>query len=294
MRIILIGNVEFSEKILKKLIALKADIVGVVTTRRSKFNADFCDLGKACRQNGIECRYVISINEPEHIRWIAERKPDVIFCFGFSQLLKKEILRIPRLGAIGYHPAKLPEHRGRHPIVWALVRDLKRTYSTFFLMTERADEGDIISQICVPIRYKDNAGSLYKKILKAAVDQIVALLPRLKTGKYQRIMQDSAKAGYWRKRNQEDGRVDFQKSSRTVYNLVRALARPYIGAHVHYKGNDIKVWRGKEVRLTGKDQKPGCVLKVSRRNIYVRCNSGAVCFTEHDFRKFPKAGENIL
>ena len=294
MRIILIGNVEFSEKILKKLVALKADIVGVVTAKQSKFNADFCDLGKICRKNGIECRYVVSINEPEHVRWIAEQRPDIIFCFGFSQLLNKEILRIPTLGAIGYHPAGLPQNRGRHPIVWALALGLKETASTFFFMDEGADRGDILIQLKIVITYQDDVGTLYDKIIKVALKQVADFLPRLESGRIRRIKQNSSKANYWRKRGKEDGRIDFRMNSGTIYNLARALTKPYVGAYVNYRGQEIKIWRVKEDRSAQKNQEFGKVLNVQGLEIFVKCSDGAVCLREHGFKKLPKPGEYIL
>ena len=58
--------------------------------------------------------------------------PDLIICVGWSQILKSEILNIPKLGVIGFHPSKLPENRGKHPIIWSLVLGKKETASTFF------------------------------------------------------------------------------------------------------------------------------------------------------------------
>lgn len=37
------------------------------------------------------------------------------------------------MGVLGYHPAKLPQNRGRHPLIWALALGLKKSASTFFL-----------------------------------------------------------------------------------------------------------------------------------------------------------------
>ena len=121
MRIVYIGTVEFSRKALEKLINLKADVVGVLTKEKSSFNSDFVDLLDICRQNNIPYKYVEDINSSENVSWIKKLKPDITFCFGFSQLLKKEILETPTMGVLGFHPAQLPQNRGRHPIIWALV-----------------------------------------------------------------------------------------------------------------------------------------------------------------------------
>ena len=63
------------------------------------------------------------------VRLIREIKPDLIFCFGWSSLIKKQILDIPKIGTLGFHPALLPKNKGRHPIIWSLVLGLKKTAS---------------------------------------------------------------------------------------------------------------------------------------------------------------------
>lgn len=63
MRIVFIGCVKSSEIFLKKLVELKADIVGVVTKAESEFNADFVDVGKMCREYAIDYIYVGNVNE---------------------------------------------------------------------------------------------------------------------------------------------------------------------------------------------------------------------------------------
>lgn len=121
MKIILIGCVRSSELFLKKLIEINAEIVGVITKEKSNFNSDFVDLGEICRENNIDYLYVKNVNDSLTKEYIRERKADLILCLGWSQLLDKEILDIPKLGSIGFHPAELPNNRGRHPLIWALV-----------------------------------------------------------------------------------------------------------------------------------------------------------------------------
>ena len=132
MKILFIGTVEFSYRALKKLVELNADIVGICTKDKSNFNSDFADLTPICNKNKIPLKYIDDINSIENINWIKSLNPDVIFCFGWSSLIKKELLNLTKLGIVGYHPASLPENRGRHPIIWALTLGLKKSASTFF------------------------------------------------------------------------------------------------------------------------------------------------------------------
>ena len=118
-----------------------------------------------------------------------ELGPDAIYCFGWSHLLSQEVLRAAPLGCVGYHPALLPWNRGRHPIIWALALGLSQTGSTFFLMDEGADTGDILSQRTVPIEDEDDAGTLYEKLKAVACNQTEEIDAMVAQGHLQGIPQ---------------------------------------------------------------------------------------------------------
>ncbi|GAB6076185.1 formyltransferase family protein [Desulfurobacterium crinifex] len=294
IKILYIGSVLFSAKALEKLVSMNANLVGVITKKESKFNSDFYDLSCIAEKNGIPWIYAKNINDTEVVKFIREKKPDVIYCFGWSQLLKKEILNIPRIGVIGFHPTKLPQNRGRHPLIWALFLGLKETASTFFFMDEGTDSGDILSQEIVEIKYEDDAQSLYNKICEVASKQIETFTVELERGTFKRIPQDHSKANYWRIRSKIDGLIDFRMTSRAIYNLVRALTKPYPGAEVLYKNKAYKVWKVKEEVVNLPNIEPGKVLKVNGRKILVKCYENAVWLLEHEIDEVPKEGDYVL
>lgn len=293
MRILFIGTVEFSRKALEKLIEINSDIVGVCTKKESKFNSDYANLIPLCDDNVIPYKYVEDINSKEVLEWVASLKPDVIFCFGWSSLIKKELLNLTAMGVIGYHPAKLPQNRGRHPLIWALALGLKSSASTFFFMEEGADNGDILSQKDFDILYKDDAKTLYKKVIDIALLQIEEFIPQLKEKTFKKIEQNHYQANTWRKRGKSDGIIDFRMNSETIYNLVRALTKPYVGAHVEYKGKDIIIWKIKVLENTQNNIESGKVLEVKGNSIIVKTYDGAVEILEHEFYEFPKIGEYL-
>ena len=84
------------------------------------------------------------------------------------------------MGVLGFHPTKLPQNRGRHPIIWSLALGLKKSASTFFFMDEGADSGKILSQKNFEILDSDDAQSLYDKFVNIALLQIENFLPQLK------------------------------------------------------------------------------------------------------------------
>lgn len=291
MRVVFIGCVNFSFSALDKLLTLKnAEVVGIVTRKGSSYNADFCSLESLAFKAGIPCFFFNVNNQSAMAQWIRVLNPDVIYCFGWSSILKEEILSVPPLGVVGYHPAALPQNRGRHPIVWALALGLNKTASTFFFMDEGIDSGDILSQQFIDIEESDDAATLYQKLTIIALDQIANFTKQLASNKYPRISQDHTLANNWRKREKRDGQIDWRMTVASIHNLVRALTRPYVGAHYTFEGTEIKIWKTELIHLDLVNIEPGKVLKVEGPNIIVKCGTGAIKLVEHDFEILPKEG----
>lgn len=270
MRILFIGCVQSSYLFLEKLVLNGKDIVGVITKKSSNFNSDFCDLSFLCNEHNIDYIYVKNVNDPESKEYIREKQADLILCLGWSQLLDSEVLGLASIGCIGFHPAELPYNRGRHPLIWALVLGLESTASTLFLMDENADTGKIVSQERVPIEYTDDAESLYKKVMDIAVVQLTDVVNSFEQGNIEYLTQDVKRSNSWRKRGKKDGEIDWRMSSRGIYNLVRALTKPYIGAHFYHNDREYKVWKVREVfDDCYKNAEPGKVIRYISSNQFL-------------------------
>lgn len=284
MRILFIGAVAFSARALRELIAMQLKVVGVCTLKESAFNADHEDLTLIANAAGIPALYAPDLHSPESIGWIRERNPDVIFCFGWSRLIKPSLLTLPPMGVVGFHPAALPENRGRHPLIWALVLGLTETASTFFFMDEGADSGDVLSQVKVTIDELDDAAVLYERITEVAMAQLRDFVPRLARGDIQPQPQDLGLANIWRKRGAADGRIDWRMAAESIHNLVRGLTRPYVGAHFDYEEQPIKVWKTAIEDEAPVNLEPGKILAVDKNGILIKAGIGAIRLLEYDPR----------
>ena len=293
MKILFIGTVEFSKIALQKLIELNAQVVGVCTKEKSEFNSDFAELRPICEKNKIPYKYVDNINSKDNCNWIKSLNPDVIFCFGWSNLLKKNILTLAPMGVLGFHPSELPKNRGRHPLIWALALGLKKSASTFFFMDEGIDSGEILSQKNFDILSNDDAQTLYDKMINIALLQIEEFLPQLEKKNYQTIKQNDETSNIWRKRVKTDGQIDFRMESQAIYNLVRALTKPYVGAHINYKEKEITVWKVEIVENKQNNIESGKVLDINEDKILVKTYDGAIRITHHEFEKIPNIGEYL-
>lgn len=273
MKTIFVGDVEFSKNVLKKLFDLNVDIIKVLSTS-SKRNSDKCNLEPLCKAHNTAFTSVDNINAPEVLKGLRALEPDVIICTGISTLLSAEFLALAKRGVIGYHPAALPDNRGRHPLIWTLVLGLKTLGSTFFWMDEGADSGPIISQATVEVAEDDYAIDLYDKMTQEALTQLETFIPRLKAGEEMAIPQNLQGSNCWRKRSKPDGKIDFRMSSLSIYNLVRALSQPYPGAHFVYQGVDISVWKTRRINGDGYENiEPGKVVEVTDQG-YIRVKTG--------------------
>lgn len=278
MRVVFIGGVTFSRVLLQELAACQVEIVGIIGRETLRAGTDQVSLAPLACEMGIP--YLATNDSRMHsvATWIRGTKPDIGMCFGWSQLLSSELLSIPRLGFIGYHPALLPQNRGRHPIIWALALGLTKTGSTFFRLDEQADTGAIVDQEEVDILYDDTAQNLYDRLQQSASKQLHRICTGLSGGELNVRAQAPHHGNSWRKRGRPDGIIDFRMSSRTIYNLVRALAHPYCGATVIYEGKEHTVWSVSETKDFGEaNDEPGKILGLdSTRRPIVKAGEGSV------------------
>jgi len=276
LRILFVGNIKLSKIILSKIYKLSKKNLNnkilVISSKRDKFKSDFSDLASFCQNNKIRIIKTDNINLQNNIKIIKKFKPDIGFCVGWSQLIHEKIIKIPNIGFVGYHPSLLPQNRGRHPLIWALVLGLKVTGSTFFLLKSKADAGDIISQKKIFIKKNDDANSLYKKMIEKTKTQIDFIFKNLHRFDDLKIRQNLSQSNYWRKRNFEDGHIDWCQNAQYIINLTKALTYPYPGAHFTHNDMHYKVQEVKLVKMNKKEIdniEPGKVLSVKNNGEFI-------------------------
>lgn len=280
MNIIFIGCVQSSLVLLNELLVNGFNVVGIVTKKNSDFNSDFRDLLPICKIYNIDIHYTKTGNDKDTYRFIKDRDPDLIYCFGWSHILSKDILEIPNLASVGFHPAKLPMNKGRHPLIWALVLGLKSTASTFFIMEEIVDNGYIISQVEIDIKFEDDAQSLYDKVLSVAKKQVLDITDGFIKNNIKYLNTELMKDNVWRKRKKDDGKIDFRMSAESIYNLIRGLTKPYVGAHFEYNGKEYKVWKSNVIYDLDK--------------VYENIEPGKIIEVYSDTSFLVKTGENLI
>lgn len=236
-------------------------------------NIWFGSVAELAGELGIPVFAPEDINHPVWVGRIRAMAPDFIFSFYFRDMVKGDLLSIPRLGALNLHGSLLPKYRGRVPINWAIINGETETGVTLHYMTAKPDAGDIVDQEKFAIGDDDTARTLFDKAVTAAGILLDRTLPLLKSGKAPRTPQDEAEATYFGGRKPADGQIDWTKSAKEVRNLIRAVTRPYPGAFSFIGDRKCFFWSVDVVEPSRKAA-PGTVL--SAKPFTVACGEGAV------------------
>jgi len=212
---------------------------------------------RLCQEHGVPVFTDVDWKDPHEIRRAGELLPDLIFSFYYRELLPREILLLPRLGAFNIHGALLPKYRGRAPVNWAVLEGETRTGATLHHMTERADAGDIVDAEAVPIGPDETSIEVQRKVVGAAVRVLARQLPALKAGTAPRRSQYPSQAFTRGRRSPEDGKIDWNQPAKRVHDLVRAVTHPFPGAFTDTFPEKTWIWKTGLPGLSAHDAYPG-------------------------------------
>ncbi len=263
---------------LSVLLAHGVEVALVVTHRDNpKETIWFESVQKLAELHGIPTITPDNPNTPEVVAQIAALQPDFFFSFYYREMLKRELLAIPKFGALNMHGSLLPKYRGRVPVNWAIIRGETETGATLHYMTEKPDNGDIVAQQAVPILPNDTAHEVFQKVVVAAELALNKVLPALLAGNAPKEKQDLSLGGYFGGRKAEDGVIDWSQTAPQIHDLVRAVAPPYPGATTTLMGKPMRILQTLVTKCRIGDQPAAFYAKQdegSEPKAYAVCGSG--------------------
>ncbi len=261
---------------LKVLLSAKVEVPLVVTVRDDpKENRWFASVADTAREYRLPAAMPDDANDPALAEQVARLAPDFIFSFYYRSMLGAPILRGARRGALNMHGSLLPKYRGRAPVNWAIVNGERQTGATLHYMVERADAGDIVDQLAVPILEDDDAREVFAKVTAAAEIVLARSLPGLIAGNAPRRPQPIEPGQYFGRRRPEDGRIDWSHPAVRIHNLVRAVAPPFPGAFTEVDGRQWWIHRTRvEPRIIAPSQRGR--LFGAQGGCYAACRDGGV------------------
>ncbi|MBD3387519.1 MAG: hypothetical protein GF416_00705 [Candidatus Altiarchaeales archaeon] len=183
------------------------------------------------------------LDDEDIIEKIRDCRPEVIFCIGSTQILSKEVLDIPELGCLNWHPALLPKYRGRYSTVHAIFNGEEYAGVTLHWMDEGVDSGPIVLQERIRIDRDDTAKSLYERCTEAGVKLFGQFLDIwLSGGDIPSEPQDESQATYFPKGLPNDGVIDWSWSGERIRNFIRAMTfEPFPPASFEFGGKRMVV-----------------------------------------------------
>jgi methionyl-tRNA formyltransferase len=222
---------------LKVLLSAGIEVPLVVTVADDPNETQwFASVAATAVEYGLSAITPADANSPELERRVAELKPDFLFSFYYRSMLSDALLATATRGAFNMHGSLLPKYRGRAPVNWAILHGESETGATLHYMVARADAGDIVDQLAVPILRDDDAREVFAKVTVAAETVLARSLPGLLAGTAPRRPQRIEQGQYYGRRRPEDGRIDWTQPAVSIHNLVRAVAPPFPGAFCEVEG----------------------------------------------------------
>ncbi|MBU1612404.1 MAG: hypothetical protein KKC99_11235, partial [Proteobacteria bacterium] len=174
--------------------------------------------------------------------------PDILLNFNSTVLFGEDVLAIPRLGAVNFHPGPLPGYAGLHPNQWAILHGETEFGVTLHRMDMGIDTGDILLCSRFPIQQEDTGLTLFIKALREGQNLLDQLLDQLLTTnpKLEGTPQDLEDRGYFSTPLPNNGVLDFGWSAHAAANFIRALSyrpmtSPTVAPTILCKGTTIEL-----------------------------------------------------
>ena len=275
MRILFLGTPDFAVAALERIVGTDNEVVGVVTQpdrKRNRGEVSFCPVKQFAVEKGIKVYQYESIRK-EGVEDIKAINPDIMITCAFGQIISQEILDIPKYGVINIHASLLPKYRGSSPIQWCLVNGESKTGVTIMRTALAVDSGDILLQKEIDILPEENAGEIFDRLAILGGQAIVEALEIIADSRAVYTPQQESQATHYPMISKEDGKIDWSKSAREVFNKMRGFT-PWPSAFTTLDGKLFKILK---CVVSDKifDGKEGEVV-IEERKAYVVCGNGTV------------------
>jgi len=251
-KIVFIGSPEFSLPSLRALSALggsqthQEHVVGVVTQpdRASGRGREIKmpPVKTLALELGIPIMQPEKLRAPEAMEQLRAWAPDLIVVAAYGQILKLDVLDLPRYGCLNVHASLLPRWRGAAPINAAILAGDEETGVTIMKMDTGLDTGAMLAKKTMRLTRDDTAGSVTDALSHLGADLLIETLPRWLAGEIQPQAQDDSLATYAPMMKKEEGRLDFTRDVNELERRVRAF-NPWPGAFIDFDGALLKVHR---------------------------------------------------
>jgi methionyl-tRNA formyltransferase len=262
MRVLFWGTPAFALPALRSLAEEGHHLVGVVTQPDRPAGRGRALGVSPVKQEAAE--EGLPVLQPERARGnefmasIAALEPEISVVVAYGQVLKPEVLELPKFGSINIHASILPELRGAAPVHWAIIRGCESTGVTIMKMEAGLDSGPILFQVPEPVRPDESMGELATRLSEIGAEALIDTLAMMEGGMVVEEPQDHSRATYAPKVDRTLARLDWSLPALELSRWIRGLD-PAPGAWSTLRGADVKLFRPRVEIHRGE---PGMVLEV--------------------------------
>lgn len=221
MKIAYYGDGEWAHRSLELLIQKGFDIA-VIIVRFDKRDETLIQIGGTHK---IPVLWTKNVNTTDWIEKMKSFETDLAISMSFNQIIRPELREIYPKGFINVHAGKLPNYRGRNILNWALINDEKEIGVTCHYIDDGIDTGDIIHQECFQLTDEDDYGTVLQKAFTTCPKVLFHSVSLIANGDVQRTKQPLL-GSYFIARKVGDEWIDWNQSSRQLFNFIRALNYP--------------------------------------------------------------------
>ena len=281
-RLAFFGTPDFAVPTLRRLIADGWPIALVVTAPDAEIGRHkIITKSPVCK---VAEELSIPVQTPEKLssdesffRRFSEINPDLCIVVAYGKIIPSKILSVPRLGFLNIHPSLLPKYRGASPIQSAIKDGCAITGVSIMQIDAEMDHGPILSQESWTIPGGFDAKTAESELAQIGADLLARTLEPYISGKIIPQPQNHNEATFTKKFLRSDGRIDWNKNTDEIVNLVRALgANP--GTWTMWNEKTLGIFQARAIKNT-RDKKPGLVFN-DQDGIAVACGDGAIVIDE--------------
>ena len=254
-------------------------------------------LKNRCIEHKIDYLHPSKVNSKVFLDKVKLYNCDLFVSMSFNQIFKNNIINIPKLKTINCHAGKLPFYRGRNVLNWALINDEKEFGITVHFVDEGIDTGDIILQESFQISDKDNYQTLLEKAFKECPKILYKAIAQIKNNNYKLIKQnDIHPTGFYcGKRTIGDEIINWNQTSREIFNFIRSICYPGPSALTFFEGLEVKINNSAEIKnAINYKNKPGQILMKSHNSYLVKTLDSVIEIKEIATNAKIKVGEVFL
>lgn len=283
MKVVFFGTDNFSKNVLEFLLEKSIDVVAVVTRPDKQQGRGRSLLPSVVKKflqtidfkNPIYQPARASTEEFESV--LKNLNPDLFIVVSYGQIIKQNILDLPRYTSINVHASILPKYRGASPMQSVIINGEKKTGVTIMEMALEMDAGDIIKIGEVEIPEDMNYGELSYSLCDLAKSLLLSTIFDIENNNLQKHSQNHSQATFTKKITVESSFIDWNKPASEIHNLVRGMnPRPGARCFVEIRNNKkiLKILKTQVVSVENSDARVGEIVFFDKTNGFViACNN---------------------